>query len=375
MNLGGLLMEKSGKDQEKVVAPGERRKAGISLFLGLVLTIGIPAVLAVAGGEVNSGGLLVEKSGKNREKVVAPGETRETGISLPLGLVLAFGIPIVLAVAGGVFKLTTFSTQQHVNALQMQLEAAKVSLAGTSESTSTIAVNQLLPDVTRKAAKDVRSVDALAQKLAAVERERDALIQDLSQNALGSLDPNSELPVLLNELRSGEQKVRIHALDGLFVLRDRRSFAYLAAHFKSHMDDVDGTEHGWGPWYSLLIDLDPHAGIEMVVGELDSERYLRSSVAYDALNAKIKTVELIDIAKPCLESFALRSQNSFARTRAKVFLDRLAQRRSEMEQGKANGGDNDNRSLYEVLLNIEKVVLKLADTDPNTPHAASGSKD
>jgi hypothetical protein len=313
-------------------------------------------------------------------------------ILLPLGQVLKCGIPIfvvvLIAVAGGVFKLTMFSTQQHVSALQTQLEAAngraseaegRLRATATNESASPIAVKQSLPEVTRKAAKDVNSVDELARKLSAVERERDTLIQELSQKALGSLDPNSELPVLLSQLGSSEQEVRRHAVPGLFALKDRRSFAHLTAYFRTHTEEATHGDFSLWDWYYLFIDLDPHGAMEIVVEGLDSQEFLGSYTAYETLNRRINTVDLIEVAKPCLESFALRSPNSFARTRAKVLLDNLRQRKvdiiKEMEKAKADTDGNDKRSSREILYSIERTVMKLTGTDPNKAHPVSGTKD
>ena len=130
-----------------------------------------------------------------------------------------------------------------------------------SESASATVVRRPLPDVTRKTATDVNSVDELARKLSIVERERDTLIQELSQKAVGSLDPNSELPILLSQLRSNDRGVYARAIRGLFVLKDRRSFAHLAAYFKTHAEAVEHSDYSLGAWYELFIDLDPRAGI------------------------------------------------------------------------------------------------------------------
>jgi hypothetical protein len=332
---------------------------------------------------------------EKRETVATPEGTPNAGMLLPLGTVLKVCIPVIvaviLAVAGGVFALTKFSTEQHVNALRTQVETANnraekaetaLHTAPISESTSGTIGRQSLPDVTRKSANDASTLDDLARKLSVVEQERDMLIQQLSQKALGSLDPNSELPVLLSHLKSNERQIRQEAVTGLLLLKDRRSFAHLASYFKANREEATQGMNGLLDWCDVFIALDPRNGMEIVVEELDNKDSNYSYLTYEALDRRINTIDLIEAAKPCLENFALRSMNASARTRAKVLLNGLPQRKSEIikkaEWDKAEAerakADTDKRSSREILLSIDRIVARLVGTDPNQAHIPSETK-
>jgi len=55
-----------------------------------------------------------------------------------------------------------------------------------------------------------------------LENERNDLLNELIEKSYNNLDPNSELSVLIKELKSDSADLRKNAAIGLFILKDSK---------------------------------------------------------------------------------------------------------------------------------------------------------
>lgn len=298
---------------------------------------------------------------------------------VPLMHLLKIGGPILLAIIAGTFAITKYSSQQSINALNTRLEHVnqckdvaeeklhrlKSSIASSNSSQD----NNVLPQVTLEASKDTKSTQELASRITELEDERDQLIQQFSQKAIDSLDPNSELPVLLKQLSSDRLESRQEAINGLFLLKDYRSYAPLVKYFIENTEEATRSHRNYSiwDWYRLFFELNPQSTLELLVNTLDVQDDHMSYVAYERLIDYVTSVELIDTCKPLLESLALRSTNSSARTRAKVMLSLLMEKKDKLleKERLAAEAPSDKRSQKEILLRIERILKSMKTHDSN----------
>lgn len=285
-------------------------------------------------------------------------------IQVSLKLLLSIGIPAFLVIIGGTFGLTKYISKQNIDTLKTSLEQRTQEVKNLGKKVKEIGANkspqktQTLPQVTLDATEDAQSMQKLADRISELEKERVQLTQQLSQKAINSLDPESELPILLKQLKSENAEVRKEAITGLFVLKNPISFAPLVAFFKENVEEATkGYNPSIGKWYDFFFELDPHATLELIVEALDSQDEWQSYIVYSWIEnfvEDVELVELLDVCRPFLVSLALRSPNSSVRTRAKVMLEKLSERRAELF---ANGKEKEGeRSQREILLNIEKLI-------------------
>lgn len=296
-------------------------------------------------------------------------------IKVPLNSLLTIGIPAFLLICGGIFALAKHISQQNIDTLQISLEHQNQVNNKLENKLKELTVNnssqkaQKLPQVTLDATEDAQSTQELADRISELEKERGQLTQQLSQKAINSLDPESELPVLLKQLSSKKAEVRQGAITGLFVLKDPRSFSPLVAHFTQNSEEAtnQNTTSIWA-WYDLLFELNQQSTIELLVNTMDTQNEYKSYVAYKTLNEHITSIELIDTCKPYLESLALRSTNSSARARAKVLLSKLSEKREELVEKEKKATERatekkqreGERTQKEILLDIEEFIHNLS---------------
>ncbi len=242
---------------------------------------------------------------------------------------------ITIALVAGTFALTRFIGQQSEKALRSRLEQAEKQ-AGDAEKelaalSSSRKAEAIPPPIT---ATDSDSEDEKAQKLAErlseIEDEKAGLLRALSQGTISSLDPKSELATLIQQLKSEDEKVRGTAIEGLFTLWDPSSFPALSEYFTSDRDEATTIGPSAYEWFNLFISIDPRAGVEFVVSELESER--SSFSAFSRLEYKLDSIELIEAALPRLTDIALTSPSTLTRTRSKVLLSILGKRLERLKE-------------------------------------------
>jgi hypothetical protein len=278
--------------------------------------------------------------------------------SIPVSQVIVWIGTCAVAVAVGTFTLVRASTEAHVAALQAQLQEVRSQLAAVKPAAAAPSVEPsatvVLPTATIDAALGQKDLAPLAQRINDLEKERQALLQDLVRQSKGALEPSTELAALVSQLSSPDVALRRQAVLGLFDLRDKKSVPSLLAYLRAQPQEAtDGPNPSIGEWFSLLWDLDPAAAAEFSVQQLESEDKYTSRWAYDYLRDSTLSREAIQRLQLPIKALALRSQSALARTRAKLLLESYAARL----EGKQRGVDN--RSLFDVVLDIEKDVKAL----------------
>jgi len=176
--------------------------------------------------------------------------------------IIGWGIPIVIAIVGGTFSITKYMSKQQIDTLKTSLEH-KTQLANDREKKAKeLQANkssqkvQTLPSMTLE---NDESVEKLADRISELEKERIQLTHQLTQKAINSLDPESELPILLKQLSSEDIKERMAALVGLFALEDPRSFSPLVTYFTQNLEEAIGASSQYTRYdfYDLLFKLNP----------------------------------------------------------------------------------------------------------------------
>jgi hypothetical protein len=320
----------------------------------------------------------------------------EDKIKFSLGWVLL----MLFTCIAGTFGLTKYAGRENNSALREKNSALKTSLdaanlraekAEKAEKelgrirreqplSSPPEIAESLPNVTLDAAQNAETAKQLAEKLSHVENERDQYLQLLLQNTVNSLDPKSELHTLLEQLSSEDLGEQENALKGLFALKEPASFAPLANFFKKNVMDFTHSGYSLYDWYRLFVELDPNAGIELLVKDVGSQNRLHADAANHMLYLKIKSVELIDACKPHLKSLALRSPDSTARARAKVMLENFSKKRATLIEDEKKTTEEElayrktgkgGRTRTELLLNIERLVKELVSREPDKPEQSA----
>ena len=273
---------------------------------------------------------------------------------------------IILAVAAGTFTLTKYSNEQTTEALKQQIEIERQKrievekkLKSPNESQNPISV---IPAKELAAELKNPEILELASRLEILEKEQRSLIEKISSKSVSSLDPRSELSVLIDQLNSEDAEKEGKAIDSLFELNDPISFGPLVNYFlKSPENATQGYNPGIGSWYDFFVNLDESAGIEFVVGQLDSTYRFNSGVAYSVLNRELDSIERIDNALPSLKNLAIRSKNSPARAYSKILIERLSERKEEIisEKEEENHEPSEKPSLRDLVEEVLKEVKSL----------------
>jgi len=187
--------------------------------------------------------------------------------NLNMTTVIGWGITIIIAVAAGTFALTKYYNEQAIKALEQRVAIAEQhSKAGPSQVIRTKEVPSGLNN---------QEMVELTSRLKKLEDEKRDLIEKISKNSVLTLDPRSELSILIAQLESDEKDERAKAIQGLFMLKDPVSFLPLRKYFEARPDEVTEGENPYiGKWFSLFIEVGGIPGIEFVVSQLESTERL-----------------------------------------------------------------------------------------------------
>lgn len=274
--------------------------------------------------------------------------------SLPLSKVLRWVGGILVAAVVATFTITKYANDNRVATLQDQLKAQRGEILQLKESPASPALLGQVPQATLEASSNSAEVKSLVAKINNLESERNELLNNLLKHAKNALDPKSELYPLVNQLDSGSEQKRARALEGLFSLRDPRSVPYLIAYYNKHPQEAttgDNTEI-WR-WFNLLFDLDRPAGLSFMLNVFAGGSQLNADFAYRDLRGMAGDTKDVSAIRGRLREIALRSPDALTRTRAKLLLQ------DYQEWNKPGFKQPDNRSIMEILLDIERDVKKL----------------
>lgn len=170
----------------------------------------------------------------------------------------------------------------------------------------------------------------IANKIDALEAERDRLLSELSDRVTGSLDPRSELSNLLSQLKSSDAETRKKSIQGLLALKDPLSFIPLVNYLEANTDEATRNTNVYlGEWFRALIQIGGPKGAEYVASQIESPREGWAEAVFSTLHYALSTPELIDGAIPAIERCALSHHSTSVRTQAKVLIQHLQSNREE----------------------------------------------
>ncbi|MBT3355190.1 MAG: hypothetical protein HN402_09730 [Candidatus Scalindua sp.] len=233
--------------------------------------------------------------------------------NLAQSTLVGWGITIVIAVAGGTFALTKYLNEQAIKALEQRIAIAEQNSGAKPTNTQS---RQIDPSSLNN-----KEISELTIRLENLESEKRDLIEKISQKAVLTLDPRSELSTLISQLESKGKEERAKAIDGLFMLKDPVSFQPLLRYLESHPEEAtEGGNPFIGKWYSFFIEAGGAQGVEFVASQLESSERFYSEFAYSTIKSEIDSTEAVDITIPILQKIAVSSSSSLARTRSKVLI-------------------------------------------------------
>jgi len=224
-----------------------------------------------------------------------------------LGIIAATAI----VVGGTVFKGMEYINSQHISVLKEQIE-----LQETISNAGPIGIDFPL-DVKKDASQDSNS-QKLLERVELLEGERAELLKQLSNNAVDSLDPTSEVGTLLKKVSSDIDIEE--AVATLFEIKSPISFEPLADYYMKNHD-----EYGYlagkssRKWFEFFASIDLDSGLKFAVSMLDKSNFPISD-AYIFLKRSVSSKERCELVVQDLQKIALTSAIPTARGNAKLLL-------------------------------------------------------
>ncbi|ANQ48600.1 hypothetical protein MY04_1223 [Flammeovirga sp. MY04] len=278
-----------------------------------------------------------------------------------LKTIVAVLFTTITVVGGAVYSVVKLSMDDKNSALELTIsekekeikkqETLINKLNKTSKSTHNVTI-PAISQVRVEKEDDSPELDKLKSRIAILEQERNELLNELVEKSYNTLDPNSELITLLNELKSDSADIRIRGVNGLFILREPKSINALVNYYFDHNKEARRVETEIR-WITLIRRMNDEAGLEFAIEIMKYNDDYISRWGYDYLYEYIRDKQVMNILIKKLNPVALNHQNSLVRTRAK----KLIKNYDDIISGKIELPDN--RSLYGILLDIEKKVDNL----------------
>ena len=223
----------------------------------------------------------------------------------------------VVVTAGGVFGLTKYINDQEVSVLKERIELETKRATDITERFN--ALSQPSSTITPPNISDPVFAEPETKKVLdrvkELEKEKSELIKKLSDAAVTSLDPKSEIRVLLQQL---DQNVRVEeTISTLFNIRSPATFEPMVSHFLKHSKgDLFVSGKSVREWLEYFAVIDTKAGLRFAVSQFNSY----PEFVYSFLNNRISTESICVHLKPQLEQVALTSKLSEVRGKAKQLL-------------------------------------------------------
>ncbi|EGQ9322105.1 hypothetical protein F6B67_17780 [Vibrio cholerae] len=234
-----------------------------------------------------------------------------------LGVIAA----VVITTGGAVFAGTKYLNEQQVQVLKERLELEQTKPKHTpknmaSETIPTIQV--IVPQSVQDDALADPKTRALVEKVELLEKEKSELLKQLSKTAVVSLDPNSEVSILLDQLSKG---IRVEdTVSTLFKIQSPISFEPMLQYFVEHLDDsylVAGELDT--SWLEFFLSVDEEAGLNFSISLFENGS-ISPDRLYSFLKRNLRTYKSCQIATPELERIAQTNSNSEIRGNAKLLL-------------------------------------------------------
>ncbi len=235
----------------------------------------------------------------------------------------------VVVASGAVFAGTKYLNEQQVKVLEERLKLAGTKVVDLQKELNVVRVHSsqdssvgenltVLPKKVKYEALANPETRKLIEQVEKLEKEKSLLLKQLSQSAVTSLDPNSEVSILLNQLKNNIRPEG--SIATLFKIKSPVSFEPLQSYF---LKNYDGEQ--WllkqlnTAWYEFFFSVDEDAGLKFAVSQLENEKENINSV-YSFLSRSIDSKKHCDIVTPELERIAVSNSNSEVRGNAKLLL-------------------------------------------------------
>lgn len=230
-----------------------------------------------------------------------------------VGIVVA----AIVTTAGGVFAITRYMNEKQVNVLEQRLELAETKATDVQSLLDNMASNQssVVPEELRANALNEPETKIVVDRVRELEKEKSDLIRQLSDSAVVSLDPDSEVRLLLQQLK---KNVRTdETVSTLFNIASPVTFEPMVSYFLEHSKGESFVGGKIVPsWFDYFFSIDEIAGVRFAATQL--QQY--PDFAYSFLFHMVKSQRFCGEVKEELKQVALTSQVSEVRGKAKLLL-------------------------------------------------------
>jgi len=283
-------------------------------------------------------------------------ENHEFKLSLKTIIIVLFTLTTI--VGSAVFVVTQLSMNDKNSALEISISEKTKEIKEKGETiiklNSLVNSNNFIEPIpsTLKILDSNNENEELKNKILAIEKERNDLLNELIKNSYNKLDPKSELAILIKELQSDSKEIRKNGVKGLFVLKDPKSINALIDFYFKNLEEAKNFESEF-KWIWLIKNMNLEAGLDFAIEIMKNNDDYVSYWGYRFLSEDIREKQTMEIIIKKLNPIALNNSNSLVRTRAKQLISNY----TEIINGKKELPDN--RSMFDVLLDIENKVNKI----------------
>ena len=224
-----------------------------------------------------------------------------------------------------------------------------------------LTISQLEKEINKKSNSEIFISEAeknklspeLKDKLIEAEKTKNEILGKIVLKSMEVLDPSSEIKELADLLNSTDEEDRQKAITGFFEIKNPSTSLYLSEYFFSYQDEATKAHNpSIREWIWLFEKFGSEEGILFCINLMKEGDFFNSKVGYESLNEKVLGGEDISKFENELKSIALMSEDTLKRTWAKKILNNK-KKINEDPSAKA-----DTRSMFRVLLDIEKLLLE-----------------
>lgn len=245
------------------------------------------------------------------------------------------GFALVVVLVGATYGVVEMSKSGQIDALKIELDSER---RKSDRSTR----DEELPQPTLDSTDNTQALGELSSRISELEQERNSLLSQLSKLSVKALSPSSELGGLIRQLEDDDVIERQAAAVGLFELDDPRSISALVAYYWNDRREAGyanlATQHMRFIWRH-----DHDAGMDFMIKILQADNSQHAKWAYEEILEKT-WLDDFDKYIPMMEGIALRSEDALVRTRAKLVIQRRAERVEFQKELDAKYGEENKES-------------------------------
>ncbi len=262
---------------------------------------------------------------------------------------------IISAVAGGTYTFTTAILDDRVNALQESVKIKEEKINQLQQQRRSD-VDIFIPESIKEIA-DPKLIEDIKE----AERNQKEITRRIIAIEPKTFDPSSEINELAKLLKSEDKDKRKNAILGFHEIRSKNASLFLSEYFFSHQDEATvGGMPSITQWIWLFEDFGIDEGTLFCINLIKEGDDFNSRTGYEELKERVESGRDISLYVDELKKMAIGSPEPLKRTWAKIILKIFDEVKENPKATK------DNRSLFRVLLDIEKYVRENIPTQPST---------